>query len=82
MTWVLFLIIVTPQGDKLERVGEYGSMDECFSAWSVVENRLTSPKVDTQIICVNTSTRVTRQSGWSGGKGFGKKKTSLKTREG
>ena len=53
-SWILFYIGVSENADRLERLGEYNSMIECFEAWSVVDAKLPKPKLNYQIICINT----------------------------
>ena len=53
--WVLYQINVSGTDDKMERLGLYTSMYDCFDAWTDVEETLPKPKIDVQIICVRVS---------------------------
>lgn len=57
--WVLYQISVVKNQDRLDRLGLYPSMIDCFEAWSDVERTLPKPKVNVQIICVNTTETLT-----------------------
>lgn len=54
LRWVLFYIEVAGGVDRLQRLGHYDTMLECFDAWSKVEKDLPKPKINFQIICIHT----------------------------